>query len=484
MQNQIDLQQQGQFSTPSAQPYFQRISPIDGSVASSSPAATLADVDAVLAAAQQGFELWSKLSPTERRMRLAKAADLLEQNSAAFIQIAMQETGSTAAWYGFNVHLAANMLREAAAMTTQLDGSLIPSDQNGQLAMGVRVPCGVVVGIAPWNAPLILAVRAFAMPLACGNSVVLKASESCPATHRLLVEVCNQAGLGDGVLQVISHRAEDAAAIVERLIAHPVSKRINFTGSTHVGKIIAQTAAQYLKPVLLELGGKAPVVILADADLDQAVAAVAFGAFFNLGQICMSTERVLVHRSISDQLIAKLVAKAKSIRAADPRDANAALGTLDSEKSAQRIQSLLQDAADLGAALPLGIDIQGTIMQPSIVVDVNAKMRLYREESFGPLCTIQRFDTLDEAVELANDSEFGLAAAVFSRDIAQALAVAKRIESGICHINSATVQDQAQMPFGGVKSSGYGRFGSKASIAEFTELRWISIQTEATHYPI
>jgi acyl-CoA reductase-like NAD-dependent aldehyde dehydrogenase len=295
---------------------------------------------------------------------------------------------------------------------------------------------------------------------------------------------CNQAGLGDGVLQVISHRPEDAAAIVARLIRHPLSKRINFTGSTQVGKIIAETAAQCLKPVLLELGGKAPVLILADADLDQAVEAVAFGAFFNQGQICMSTERVLVAASISERFIAKLIAKTQTLRAGNPHDPRHQLGTLESVKAAERVRALLQDAADLGALLPLGIDIQDAVMQPTLVVDVTPHMRLYREESFAPVCSIQRFDHIDQAIALANDSEFGLAAAVFSQNIAQALAVAKRIESGICHINSASVQDQAQMPFGGVKHSGYGRFGSKASIAEFTELRWLSIQTEAPHYPI
>ena len=226
-----------------------------------------------------------------------------------FIETGMQETGSTATWYGFNVHLAANMLREAAAMTTQIDGSLIPSDVPGNLAMGVRVPCGVIVGIAPWNAPVILATRALAMPLACGNTVVLKASEACPATHRLIGEVLHEAGLGEGVVNVITHAAEDAPQIVERLVSHPAVKRINFTGSTKVGKIIAETAAKYLKPVLLELGGKAPVVVLNEADINEAVNAVAFGAFFNQGQICMSTERVLVQDKIADQFIEKLIEK-------------------------------------------------------------------------------------------------------------------------------------------------------------------------------
>ncbi|MFC3901477.1 vanillin dehydrogenase [Acinetobacter marinus] len=483
MQN-VQLLIHGQSQDASNAQTFERISPIDGSVASVAAAATVADIDAAIESAHQAFATWSALSPTERRMRLLKAADLMNQKAQQFCDVAVKELGSSATWYGFNVHLAANMLREAAAMTTQIDGSLIPSDIPGSLAMGVRVPCGVIVGMAPWNAPIILATRALAMPLACGNTVVLKASESCPATQRLIGEVLAEAGLGDGVVNVITHRAEDAPQIVERLVSHPLTKRINFTGSTRVGRIIAETAAKYFKPVLLELGGKAPVVILNDADLDEAVNAVAFGAFFNQGQICMSTERVLVQREIADQFIEKLVAKAKSLKAGDPRQEGFALGTMESMKAAERIQHLLQDALDHGATLPLGIHVEGTVVQPSIIVDVTKAMKLYAEESFAPVCTVQRFDSIDEAVNLANDSDYGLSAAVFSQNLASALSIAKRIESGICHINAATVHDEAPMPFGGVKQSGYGRFGSKASVAEFTDLRWITIQTESKHYPI
>ena len=266
MQN-VQLLIHGQSVNSSSAQTFERISPIDGTVASVASAATLEDVDQAIESAHRAFDIWSKLSPTERRLRLLKAADLMDQKTEQFIQIGMRETGSTATWYGFNVHLAANMLREAAAMTTQIDGSIIPSDVPGNLAMGIRVPCGVIVGMAPWNAPVILATRALAMPLACGNTVVLKASEACPATHRLIAEVLLEAGLGEGVVNVITHSATDAPQIVERLISHPLTKRINFTGSTHVGKIIAETAAKYLKPVLLELGGKAPVVVLDKANL-------------------------------------------------------------------------------------------------------------------------------------------------------------------------------------------------------------------------
>ncbi len=463
---------------------FERISPIDGSVASVVAAASIADVDQAIESAHRAFATWSGLTPNERRLRLLKAADLMDAKQAQFLAIGMAETGSTPAWYGFNVMLAANMLREAAAMTTQIDGSIIPSNTPDNMAMGIRVPCGVVVGIAPWNAPVILATRALAMPLACGNTVVLKASEGCPGVHALIGAVLSEAGLGEGVVNVITHAPEDAPEIVARMVAHPLVKRINFTGSTRVGRIIAEQAARHLKPVLLELGGKAPVLVMDQANVDAAVDAVVFGAFFNQGQICMSTERVLVDAKIAAEFEHKLLARVGAIVAGDPRDAAHQLGVLESVAAAQRVAALLQDAQDKGANIPLGIRIEGTTMQPTVVLGITPDMALYRDESFGPVCTVQRFDTEADAIALANDSEFGLSSAVFSEHLAQAWRVAKQIDSGICHINGATVHDEAQMPFGGVKASGYGRFGSKASIAEFTELRWITMQTGPRHYPL
>jgi acyl-CoA reductase-like NAD-dependent aldehyde dehydrogenase len=460
------------------------MNPVTGTVASRAPAATLADADGAVDAAAAAFPAWSAMKPTERRARLLKAADIMDARTAEFIATGVPETGAMANWYGFNVHLAANMLREAAAMTTQIDGSVIPTDTPGNMALAVRQPCGVVLGIAPWNAPVILGTRALAMPLACGNTVVLKASEACPAVHRLIGTVLQEAGLGDGVVNVVTNAPEDAAAIVERLIAHPAVRRVNFTGSTHVGRIIAMHAAKHLKPVLLELGGKAPVLVLEDADVDAAVDAIAFGAFFNQGQICMSTERVIAHRSIAGRLVEKLAAKARKLVATSPTDDGAVLGALVNAQAAQRVAALVEDARRQGATILAGGAVNGAIMQPTIVDGVHSGMKLYAEESFAPVVTVQRVDTDDEAVQVANDSEFGLSAAVFSRDIARALNVAKRVESGICHINGPTVHDEAQMPFGGVKGSGYGRFGSKASIAEFTDLRWITIQTGPRHYPV
>ena len=484
MMNEVSMLIGGQSSAASEGATFERLNPVTGEVASRAPAATPADADAAVAAAARAFPAWSALSPTERRLRLLKAADLMDARTGEFIAIGVAETGAMANWIGFNVHLAANMLREAAAMTSQIEGAIIPTDVPNNMSMAVRQACGVVLGIAPWNAPVILATRALAMPLACGNTVVLKASELCPAVHRLIGSVLHDAGLGDGVVNIVTNAPADAAAIVERLIANPAVRRVNFTGSTHVGRIIAAHAAKYLKPALLELGGKAPVIVLADADIDAAVDAIAFGAFFNQGQICMSTERVIAHRDIADALVKKLAAKASTLKAGPPTDKSAVLGALVSPQAVQRVAALLDDAHAKGARVISAGPSDGAIMQPTIVDGISPAMKLYADESFAPVVTLQRVDNDEEAIRVANDSEYGLSAAVFSRDIGRALNVAKQIESGICHINGPTVHDEAQIPFGGVKSSGYGRFGSKASIAEFTDLRWITIQTGPRHYPI
>jgi vanillin dehydrogenase len=462
---------------------FDRIDPMTGKVAVSAAAATVSDAEAACDAACEAFPAWSALGPNARRAHLSRAADLLEQRAGEFTKLMMTETGATSGWAGFNVKLAAGMLREAAAMTTQVGGEVIPSDKPGCIAMAIRQPAGVVVGIAPWNAPVILGVRAVALPLACGNTVVLKASEICPGTHRLIGEVLRDAGLPEGVVNVITNAPADAPKIVEALIAHPAVRRINFTGSTRVGRIIAETAARHLKPVLLELGGKAPLIVLDDADIDAAVKAAAFGAFMNQGQICMSTERIIVDNAVADEFVKKFAAKAASLPAGDPRSGSVVLGSIVSRDAAKSISDLVADAVKKGAKLVAGGDLNGTVMTATVLDEVTPKHRIYSEESFGPVVSIVRVNGVEEAIKVANDTQYGLSAAVFGRDIARALTVAKRIESGICHVNGPTVHDEAQMPFGGVKGSGYGRFGGKAGIEEFTDLRWITIETGPQHYP-
>jgi acyl-CoA reductase-like NAD-dependent aldehyde dehydrogenase len=479
----VNLLINGQDQVADSGKVFERRNPLSQQVASRAAAATVSDADAAVAAASAALPGWSALGPNARRGLLLKAADVLEAKRDAFVAIMMAEIGTTEVWSAFNVKLATGMMREAASLTTQVAGEVIPSDKPGCLAMAIRQPAGVCLGIAPWNAPIILGVRAVATPLACGNTVVLKASEICPGTHRLIGEVFRDAGFPPGVVNVVTNAPADAAAVVERLITNPAVRRINFTGSTRVGRVVAELAGRHLKPVLLELGGKAPLLVLDDADLDAAVAAVAFGAFINQGQVCMSTERVIVDEAVADLFVEKLAKKAKSLPAGDPRSGPVVIGSMIDEAPARRVVDLINDAIGKGAVRLAGGERYGTVVPATVLDRVVPGMRIYAEESFGPVVSVIRARGVDEAVHLANDTEYGLSAAVFSRDVARALTIAQRIDSGICHINGPTVHDEAQMPFGGMKGSGYGRFGGQAGIAEFTDLRWITIETQLQHYP-
>jgi acyl-CoA reductase-like NAD-dependent aldehyde dehydrogenase len=463
---------------------FERINPVTGEIATRAAAASVADAVAAADAAAAAFPAWSALGPNERRSLLMKAAAAMESRAADFIAAMMDEIGATEGWARFNLMLSVSVIREAAALTTQISGEVIPSDKPGCMALALREPAGVILGIAPWNAPIILAVRAIATPLACGNTVILKASEICPRTHGLIIDAFIEAGFAGGVVNLVTNATADAGVIVGALIDHPAVRRINFTGSTAVGRIVAVRAAQNLKPVLLELGGKAPLIVLEDADIDEAVKAAAFGAFMNQGQICMSTERIIVVDAIADVFAERFRAKVATLAAGDPRAAVTPLGAVADLKTVRHVEGLIAEALQLGAVQLNGGNAAGVIMPPAVIDRVTPVMKLFREESFGPVVAISRARDEAHAIELANDTDYGLSAAVFTKDTAKGLRVAKQIKSGICHINGPTVHDEAQMPFGGTKASGYGRFGGKAGIDAFTELRWITIETLPGRFPL
>lgn len=456
--------------------YFERLNPVDGTLASRCSAASVSDAQTTAEAAAKAFITWRETTPAQRRSLLLNAADELEKRTEQFVAIMAAETGATSHWAGFNVHLGAEVLREAAALTTQIDGQVIPSNVPGSLAMGIRQGAGVVLGMAPWNAPVILAVRAIATPLACGNTVILKGSELSPATQGLIIQALDAAGFPAGVVNYLTCDVAQTPAVVEALIAHPAIRRVNFTGSTGVGRIIAETCGRHLKPVVLELGGKAPLLVLDDADPLQAAAGATFGAFANAGQICMSTERIIVDHAIADTFVDRLVSRVKSLPPA-------LLGPVVDQRTVERCNALIADALSKGAKLLTGGLAESTKMPATLLDGVTREMRIWREESFGPVKAIIRADGDEALLAIANESEYGLSSAIYSQDTARAWNVAQRLQTGICHINGPTVHDEAQMPFGGCKSSGYGRFGGRAGIHEFTELRWITLQTTPRQLP-
>jgi vanillin dehydrogenase len=485
----VELEQQrlligGEWTEATGAATFERRDPYTGEAVTRAAAATREDVRRAVDAAAAAFPEWAGTPPAERRALLTAAADLLAERAPQIAGRMTEEVGATFGWGMFNCDLAARMLREAAAQTYAPGGDVIPSDVPGAMAFAVRQPAGVVVGMAPWNAPVILATRAVASPLAFGNTVVLKGSERCPRTHAAVVQALHDAGLPGGAINLVLHAPEDAPEVVDELIAHPAVRRVNFTGSTRVGRIVAAKCAEHMKRSLLELGGKAPMVVLAGADLEAAADAASFGAFMNSGQICMSTERIVVDRGSADALGGRLGERAEKLVVGDPRDQGTTIGPVVDDAARERILELIEDALAKGARVIAGGTAVGNCIAPTVLTGVTPEMRIYGEESFGPVVALVAVDGPDEAVRVANDTEYGLSAAVFGPDVSAALDVARRIESGICHVNSSTVHDEPQMPFGGVKDSGWGRFGGSAALEEFTELRWLSVQQTPRHYPI
>jgi len=463
---------------------YERRDPLTDQVATRACAASTGDAVEAANAAAAAFPGWSGATPAARARCLNDAAAILQQRRDDFIAAMADEIGASKRWAAFNCELGAALLRDAATMTNRLGETAIRASTPGVTALAVRQPAGVVLGIAPWNAPVVLGVRAVAVPLACGNTVVLKASEFCPKTHSLIAEVLRDAGLPDGAFNLITNAPEAAHEIVEALVAHAAVRRVNFTGSTRIGRSVAETCARHLKPCLLELSGKAPLLVLDDADLAEAVKAAAFGAFFNQGQVCISTERIIVDQAVADAFLARLAVKAASLQVGDPRHGDFPLGPMISREAVVRVRGLIDDALAKGATLLAGGDSDGTTMQATVLDRVTPAMRIYDEESFGPVAAVIRVGSVDEAVSVANDTAYGLAASVFGRDVVRARGVADRIETGICHINGPTIYDEPQMPFGGMKASGYGRFGGDAGVNEFTELRWLTVHDQPHHYPI
>lgn len=463
---------------------FERRHPVSNDVVTEAAAAGIDDAKKAAESAHAAYKTWRLSPPSERRRLLLKAADILESKTPQFIEVMAAEVGASALWAGFNVHLAANVFREAASLATQIQGETIPTDKPGALSMTIRQPVGVIFSMVPWNGTVVLAARAIAYPIVCGNSVVFRGSEASPKTHALVAEALVEAGFPPGVLNYLSNAPQTAPEVVDTLIAHKAVRRINFTGSTRVGRIVAEKAAQHLKRCLLELGGKSPLIVLEDANVDEAVKAAVFGSFLYQGQICMSTERLIVDDKVADEFVAKFAARANELRAGDPAvNPQCIIGPMINPSSGVRINDMVQDALDKGAKLACGGVADGAVMPATILDHVNASMKIYDEETFGPITVVVRVKNAAEAIVVANDSAYGLSSGVFGRDVNRALMVAMELEYGSVHVNGSTVQNEAQAPYGGTKNSGYGRFDGRAVIDEFTELKWLTIEPQEQQYP-
>jgi acyl-CoA reductase-like NAD-dependent aldehyde dehydrogenase len=464
---------------------FEDKDPFTGDTVALVPAGGAEDARKAIEAAAAAFPAWSASAPAQRQAIFLKAADILESRRDEVVSVLARETGCTFGFGMFQMGFVPGLFRQAAAAPYQPIGEIIPSDHPGTLAMGMRKPVGVVGAIAPWNAALILSARSIAAPLALGNTVVLKPSEWSPVAGGLIWgEIFAEAGLPEGVLNIVTHAPGAAGEIGDELVAHPAVRRINFTGSTNVGRKLAEAAGRHLKRVVLELGGYNPVIVLADADLEYAVDSTAFGAFLHQGQICMSARKVLVERAIADEFTKKLVAKAEGLKAGDPKEHDTIIGPLINEAAHALVKGRVDDAVEKGAKVLAGGDSAGSnVYRATVLTDVPEDSDFARYETFGPVLAVEVVDSADEAVERANATTYGLSAGIITSDADRGFALAGRLESGIVHVNDQPVGDEPQMPFGGVKDSGWGRFGGRAAIDEFTELRWITIQSGTHPYP-
>jgi acyl-CoA reductase-like NAD-dependent aldehyde dehydrogenase len=463
---------------------FDDLNPYTGEVVASVAAGAREDARRAVEAAAEAFPTWSQSLPAERQRVFLAAADILERRTEEVVGLLARETGSTFGFGMFQMMFVPGLLRQAAGMAYRPIGEVIPSDVPGAFAMGIRRPVGVVGAIAPWNAALILSARSIAAPLVLGNTVVAKPSEESPFVGGLLWgEIFQEAGLPDGALNVVTHGPGQAGPIADELVENPLVRRINFTGSTATGRKLAEAAGRHLKRVVLELGGYNPLIVLADADLEYAVNAAAFGAFLHQGQICMSARRLIVEAPIAEAFVGGLAAKTAGLKAGDPAEHDTIIGPLINERAMETVAGRVQDAVSRGARVLAGGDRVGRCYQATLLADVPPDSELARLETFGPVASVEVVTDAEAAVRRANDTPYGLAAGILTSDPDRGLALADQLQSGIVHVNDQPVGDEPQMPFGGVKDSGWGRFGGAAATDEFTELKWVTVQSGTRPFP-
>ncbi|WP_327718498.1 aldehyde dehydrogenase family protein [Streptomyces sp. NBC_00490] len=455
--------------------------PYDGEKLASITIATVDEVDEAYQAAARAQKQWADTNPYARREVFEKALGLIKEREQEITDVIIAELGGTRVKAGFELHLAKEFLREAIHLSLRPEGRIIPSPIDGKENRVYRVPVGVVGVISPFNFPFLLSIKSVAPALALGNGVVLKPHQNTPITGGTLVaKIFEDAGLPKGLLNVV---VTDIAEIGDAFIEHPIPKVISFTGSDKVGRHVATVTASHFKRSVLELGGNSAIVVLDDADIDYAVDAAVFSRYVHQGQVCMAANRVLVDRSIADEFTEKFVAKVKSLKVGDPRDPETVIGPVINSSQADALASTVEQAIAEGATALVRGETTDNLVSPSVLTGIPAGSALLHQEVFGPVAFLIPVDGEEEAVRVVNDTPYGLSGAVHTASVERGVNFAKRIDTGMFHVNDGTVHDEPIVPFGGEKSSGVGRLNGETMLDSFTTLKWISVQHGRSRFP-
>ncbi len=438
------------------------------------------DMERAIAAAARASENWGATLPAERERILIKTAEVLEERQEEIANVLIDESGSTFGKAMFEVSYVVNLLRSAAGECRRIFGDTMPADSPGLFSMSVRRPLGVIAGISPFNFPFLLAAKKVAMALAAGNTFILKPAGETAVVGLKIAELFEAAGLPEGVLNVVPGSGSELGAV---LVSDPRVKMISFTGSTEIGRQLAADAGKHMKKLTLELGGKSPMIILRDADMDYAVNAACFGIFLHQGQVCMVNSRILVEEPLYDEFCEKFSAKAKSLKVGDPHEPDTVIGPLIQKDQCAFIDGQVRDAVGKGATLLTGGSATDNYYQPTVLAGVTPDMDVYYEESFGPVVSVIKVTDHEEALRVANDTVYGLSSAVITNDMQKALYLSLNLEAGMVHVNDSSCYDEPHVPFGGVKDSGMGREGGRYSMEEMTEVKWITIQMGERQFP-
>ena len=456
--------------------------PYSGDLLLTIPSANKADLDEAYKAAKVAQVAWADMPIGEKQGLFDRLTQVVVENKDQIVDWLVKESGSTLLKANVEFGLVLNIIRESATFMTRITGNILPSAVPGKENRIYRLPKGVIGVIGPWNFPFILSMRSVAPALATGNSVVIKPASDTPVTSGLLIaHLFKEAGFPDGLVNVVVGKGSE---IGDEFVTHPIPKLISFTGSTEVGRRIGELAGKNLKEVALELGGNNVMVVLNDADIKQAAKAAAFGKFLHQGQICMALNRIIVDEAVHDEFVEEFVAIAKTLQAGDPTDPATFVGPLINEEQVTRIRKDIDASIQQGAKVLLEGRIENSLIAPTVLVDVKNDMPIAQNEIFGPVAAIIKVQNEEEAIQVANDSEYGLSGSIFTQDLHRGAEVAKRIETGMIHVNDQSVNDESHVPFGGEKGSGIGRFNGEWVIEKFTTTKWISIQHQYRDFPL